>query len=359
MIVSSKGSAAPHSLDGDGANAQGGGGGSSLTAPSAAPNQSTGSVATGDAEHGRHEAATRAEVTVIMVSYNTRELTLIALETLYANAGDVTIDVVLWDNASHDGSAEAVAERFPQARLVASPVNLGFAAANNAAIVGVETEYLLLLNPDTETYPRAVENLLRFARANPQAGIVGGRTLNADGSLNFKSCWNRMTVWSLFCQATGLSKVFDGSRLFNPEAIGGWDRDTVREVDIVVGCLLMIKTDLWRELGGFQEKYFMYGEEADLCLRAAKLGYRPMITPDVEIVHHVGASYTYEEDKIVKVLKGRVTLIRDHWSKLMQPVGIGLMVIGAAVRAARAKIKEPSSSWRRVFARRDEWKRGY
>jgi N-acetylglucosaminyl-diphospho-decaprenol L-rhamnosyltransferase len=308
------------------------------------------------------------ELTVIMVSYNTRDLTLIALETLFANCGDVTMDVVLWDNASSDGSADAVAASFPTGvKLVRSPENLGFAAANNAAAATTRTPWLLLLNPDTETHPRAIENLLRFARAHPEAGIVGGRTVFADGSLNIASCWNRMTLWSLFCRAIGLSRIFPNSRWLNPEAIGGWRRDSVRHVDIVVGCFLMIRAQVWHELGGFKAKYFMFGEEADLCLRAAALGYRPMITPDAQIVHHVGASYSESEERIVKVLKGRVTLIRDHWNWFARPLGVGLLLLWVGLRQTTEGFRPQSRSssvnagrpWQSVWYRRGEWLVGY
>lgn len=309
----------------------------------------------------------KSDLTVVMVSYNTRELTLIALDTLLRNAGDVSIDVVLWDNASSDGSADAVAQRFPEVKLVRSPDNLGFAAANNAAVAQTNTPWLLLLNPDTETHPGAVETLLDFAKANPAAGIVGGRTVFPDGSLNIASCWNKMTVWSLFCRATGLSRVLSGSRLFNPEAIGDWKRDTVREVDIVVGCFLLTSRDLWNRLGGFRTKYFMFGEEVDLCLRAAQLGYRPMITPDAQIVHHVGASYAASEERIVKVLKGRVTIIRDHWGGMRAPLGIGLLLIWAGMRSLVRSIgrtggtnaRKTPDPWVSVWHRRREWLAGY
>jgi len=304
-----------------------------------------------------------------MVSYNTRELTLRALETLLATTRDMAIEVILWDNASHDGSADAVAVNFPNVTLVRSEKNLGFAAANNAAARQANGEWLLLLNPDTETHDRAIQNLLSFGKAHPQAGIVGGRTLFADGSLNIASCWNRMTVWSLFCRATGLSRIFARSETFNPEAIGDWKRDSVREVDIVVGCFFLIPKVLWDQLGGFREKYFMFGEEIDMCLRAGELGYRPMITPDAEIVHLVGASYNGSDERIIKVLKGRVTLIRDHWSMPARILGIALIkswVAGqmlrntvALPRRDTAQEKSFDRRWKLVWSRRSEWLAGY
>jgi len=304
-----------------------------------------------------------------MVSYNTRELTLKALQTLLETTGDMAIEVILWDNASQDGSADAVAAKFPDVILVRSEENLGFAAANNAAARLANGEWLLLLNPDTETHDRAIQNLLSFGKAQPRAGIVGGRTVFADGSLNIASCWNRMTVWSLFCRATGLSRIFARSETFNPEAIGDWKRNSVREVDIVVGCFFLISKVLWDQLGGFREKYFMFGEEIDMCLRAGELGYRPMITPDAEIVHLVGASYNGNEERVIKVLKGRVTLIRDHWSMLARVLGIALIkswVAGQMLRntsalpgRGTAQDKSADRKWKQVWARRGEWLAGY
>lgn len=306
------------------------------------------------------------EVTIIMVSFNTRELTLKALETLYANAGDVRIRVIVWDNASVDASSEAIAAAFPQADLIRSADNLGFAVANNKAAELVRSEWLLLLNPDTETHPRAVETLLRFAQANTGAGIVGGRTVFPDGSLNPASCWNKITMWSLFTCATGLARLFAGSSFFNPEGIGGWRRDTVRQVDIVVGCFLMTPTKLWRQLGGFHQKYFMYGEEADLCLRAIKAGYRPMITPDAQIMHLAGASTPQLAPKLIQLMKARATLVRDHWSPLTRPMGLALLLLWSfnhwlkslLLTVVNGKSRD-SDAWTGLWKKRQEWLRGY
>jgi GT2 family glycosyltransferase len=323
-------------------------------------------AASGSTEAGGAAASAVAEVTVIMVSYNTRELTLRAIETLRANAGDVTFHLVVWDNASHDGSADAIAEAYPDVELVRSAENIGFARANNRVAESADTEWLLLLNPDTETYPNAVEHLLRFAQANPGAGIVGGRTVFPDGTLNPSSCCNTMTVWSLFCSAVGLTFFFPESRLFNREGIGGWRRDSVRRVDVVVGCFLLISTRLWRELGGFRPEYVMYGEEHDLCLRAARLGYRPMITPEAQIMHIVGASTSHRPAKTVAVQRARATIIRQHWPRQRTRLGLALLWLWGALRYSAATVVkfatgrgEATRNWGEVWSRRSEWLAGY
>lgn len=309
-----------------------------------------------------------AELTVIIVSYNTRALTLKCLETLHAATRTTRFRTVVIDNASPDGSAAAIAAAFPQVELIASPENLGFAKANNVVAAAARTEWLLLLNPDTEVHEGAVDALAAFARAHPEAGITGGRTVFPDGSLNIASCWNRITPWSTFCMATGLTAVFRGSALFNPEGIGGWRRDSVRGVDIVVGCFLMIRRDLWAALGGFDLKYYMYGEEADLCLRARKMGYRPMITPEAQIMHLVGASSGKVSHKVVRVAKARATLIRDHWPGRQVPFGVSMIWLWGALRVLAAKTaalgggaraRAAAEKWTSVWATRRDWLAGY
>lgn len=306
-------------------------------------------------------------LTVIVVSYNTRDLTLKALGTLYETTKQTSIHTVVFDNASEDGSADAIAAAFPQVELIASQENLGFAKANNIVAAQASTEWLLLLNPDTECHAGAVDNLMAFSRANPQAGITGGRTVFPDGSLNIASCWMRITPWSAFCTATGLSTVFSGSALFNPEAMGNWQRDTVREVDIVVGCFMMLPRALWDELEGFDLRYFMYGEEADLCLRAKALGYQPMITPDAQIMHLVGASSKAQARKYSMIAKARMTLIRDHWPSAAVPYGRAMMQLWAGGRAAilalltsaTGKKRDAAGKWSEVWRDRHDWLQGY
>lgn len=308
------------------------------------------------------------ELTVIIVSYNTRELTLKCLETLYANTTRTRFHTVVLDNASADGSAEAVAAAFPQVEVIASKDNLGFARANNDVAAKAQSEWILLLNPDTEVYENGVDALLEFSRAHPEAGITGGRTFFPDGSLNPLSCQGEITLWSSLTRALGLTIVFKNSAFFNPEAYGDWQRDTVREVDIIVGCFLMAPKKLWDELGGFDLRYYMYGEDSDISLRAKKLGYRPMITPDARIMHLVGASSALKANKTVMVAKSRTTLIHDHWPAWKAPMGVALIWLWGALRTGAAqaaailpgeKHKLRAENWRLIWSRRKEWLTSY
>ena len=210
-------------------------------------------------------------LSILVISYNTRAMTLDCLRTVVAETR-TPYELIVLDNASADGSAEAIAAEFPEVRLIASPENLGFAEGNNVAARVARGEYLLLLNPDTLVLRGALDKLLGFARAEPQAGIWGGRTLFADGSLNPSSCWRRLDLWALAMRASGLAGLFRDSPVFNAEAYGGWRRDSPREVDIVTGCLFLIRRETWDRLGGFDPTFVMYGDEADLCRRAQAIG---------------------------------------------------------------------------------------
>ncbi len=306
-------------------------------------------------------------LSILIISYNTREMTVACVRSVFEQAEADGFEVIVLDNASTDGSAEALAREFgDRIRLIALTDNLGFAGGNNEAAKHARGEYLLLLNPDTLVLDHAIDHLLDFARASSEAGIWGGRTVFADGSLNPASCWRRATAWSMACQASGLARVFRRSAIFNPEAYGGWDRDSERTVDIVSGCFFLIRRELWETLGGFDLTYFMYGEEADLCLRARKHGIKPMVTPEATIVHYGGASEKVRADKIVRLLKAKSTLIRRHWPAVKAPLGIALLASWPWSRTAFVRLasivgrqSEAGNAWGEVWHRRREWIGGY
>lgn len=304
------------------------------------------------------------QITIIIVSYNTRQLTLEAIRSLREQTVETSYRLIVVDNRSDDGSPEAIESEFPDVTLLRPETNLGFAAANNLVAETADTPFILLLNPDTIVLDHAIDRLVAFAHANPDAGIWGGRTLYADRSLNPTSCWRRQTPWSLFCRAAGLAAACPRSSLFDPEGIGGWSRDSVREVDIVTGCFLLIRTELWHKLRGFDPAFFMYGEEADLCLRARAHGARPVVTPDATIVHYGGASERVRADKIVRVLDAKCRLIRRHWPTWQTPFGIAMMRLWTwrnavchrvLARLGRGSSAQAADEWTEVFQRRREW----
>lgn len=307
-------------------------------------------------------------VSIIIVSYNTCDYTVKCLESIFKETTEIDFEVIVFDNDSKDRTAETIAEKFPQVRLIANRENYGFAKANNIASQFACGKYLLMLNPDTVVLDHAIEKLYRFANAHPEVGIYGGKTFFSDGSLNPTSCFGRMTRWSLFCRAFGLSRLFKNSQFFNLESYGGWRRDSIKQVDIITGCFLMIRTELWRELNGFNPLFFMFGEEVDLCLRAAKLGYKPLYTPDATIIHYGGVSQFIKANRIVQVLCAEVTLIYEHWPKSQIGFGVTMLLIRAFIKSIgwrilalinHKKFGSDAVTWTEVWQRRNEWKKGW
>jgi N-acetylglucosaminyl-diphospho-decaprenol L-rhamnosyltransferase len=303
------------------------------------------------------------DVSVLLVTYRCRDEAAACLRSIYQTTEGANVEIVVLDNASGDGTVELVRSEFPGVRLLASPENLGFALGVNRAAEHATGEFVLLLNPDMEVHPGAIESLVAFARAHPEHGLYGGRTLDPGGTVNPGSCWGAPSLWSLFCFAALLSTTFKRSRLFDPESLGGWKRDTVREVDIVTGCLLLAPRALWEELGGFDTRFFMYGEDADLSFRAKALGYRPAITPDAVVTHEIGVSSATREDKLLLLFQGKATLLRKHWRGPRLRLGLRLLTAGVGVRALLALLgrrTDPrAAAWRRVWRERSHWLAGY
>jgi hypothetical protein len=313
------------------------------------------------------DRAVEPDISIIIVSYNTRVMTVECIRSVLAQTARTSCEIIVLDNASSDGSVEAIRVSFPQIELIASLENLGFARANNVAAARAHGRRLLLLNPDTVILNQAIDRLHEFAQANTHCRIWGGRTVFADGSLNPSSCWRDATLWSIFCIAAGLTKFKAG--FFNPEGYGGWKRDSVRAVDIVTGCFLLIDRELWQQLGGFDPQFFMYGEEADLCRRARELGAQPTITPAATIIHHGRASEPNYAEQRIKVLAGRITLMRRHHSGLtaffaralyLTLALLRLFAYGAAAAVfGGAHFRRQAKDWRDVWENRRRWIDGW
>ena len=315
--------------------------------------------------------AAEPAISIIVISYNTRDMTVACLRSIYDQT-ESPFEVVVVDNASTDGSVDAIrtefpADRHPNLKLVAETTNHGFARAHDVALPHAVAPWVLLLNPDTVVLDRGIDRLLDGARRTPEAGIWGGRTFFADGSLNPSSCAARMTLWSTVCTVTGLSSLFRGSAVLNPEGYGGWDRSDAREVDIVIGCLFLMRRADWDRLGGFDPVFVMYGEEADLCHRARRAGLRPRIVPEATIIHYGGASERVKADKMVRLMRAKVELMRRHLHPATRGLAVRLMARWPWTRwlawsalsvAGREGAAVKAATWREIWDRRAEWDHG-
>ncbi|CAN5275634.1 N/A [soil metagenome] len=298
-------------------------------------------------------------VSVVVVNFNTRDKTIECLYSVMNQGLGDDLELILVDNGSTDGSAEAIRLAFPAMTVIEAGENLGFARGVNLGARHASKHFVLLLNPDTVVLPGAIEAMLDFADAHPQYRMYGGRTLRPDGSVDPSSCWGAPTLWSLTSYALGLSTAFSGSRVFDPESLGSWKRDSVREVPVITGCLLLMSRSDWDALGGMDETFFLYGEDAEFSLRARREGLRPVIVPSATIVHEVGGSTASAGTKMCMVMAGKATYLQKSWPASSARLGVSLLQFGALLRGTAERAARRAPSWGIVWDRRRDWRGGY
>ncbi len=251
---------------------------------------------------------------VVLVNYNTKELTLRALEALDREIGvsPFEVEVILVDNASVDGSLEGVAARFPRVILLPSEVNLGFGRGNNLGVEVASGEILLFLNTDTEIRSGALPAIAGAFDRDGTVGAVGARLENPDGS-HQPSAILVPSLWRIFCEFFWLDRT--GLARFSGMFQNGFDPDSEQDIEAAHGAALAVRRDLFDEIGRFDPDYFMYFEEADLCTRIAERGYRIRYTPEAVVMHHVSASSGDRPWWFFRAMRNsRMTFVRKHLS---------------------------------------------
>lgn len=308
------------------------------------------------------------EVTAVVVTYRSARDITVCLDALERSLDGISSEIVVVDNASDDETPDVAKRACPRARLVCSPDNVGFARGCNLGTALARGRYVLLVNPDAVLREDTVTELLACAKRHADAGVVGGRALHADGSPDPRAWWGRPGPWSTFCFATGVSTAFPGHRLLDPESSVRWQGDE-RRVPVVSGALMLVEADLWRRLCGFDRAYFMYGEDVDLCLRAADEGRRVYVAPAATFHHRTGGSST-SVDKQVLLFRGKATLVRRRFPLGTRTASIALLASGVALRAVLARRTSVSPerqgrplvearTWAELWARRGEWLPGW
>jgi N-acetylglucosaminyl-diphospho-decaprenol L-rhamnosyltransferase len=226
-------------------------------------------------------------VSTLLVSFNTRDLLAPCLADLAAACAPLSpAPVIIVDNASRDGSADYLAQEFPDVQLIRSQVNLGFGRANNLALPEIRSKYLLLLNTDAFVPPDAVTETVSFMEANPDCGILGVRLVGRDGDLQ-PSCRYFPTPFNIFLARTGLARWFGSVRLVDDM---NWPHDEVRDCDWVPGCFYLVRRETIEQVGLFDPRFFLYFEEVDHCFAAKAANWRVVYYPHVSVVHIGGES---------------------------------------------------------------------
>ncbi|HLJ57457.1 MAG TPA: glycosyltransferase family 2 protein [Chthonomonadaceae bacterium] len=230
----------------------------------------------------------KPELSIAIVNWNTRDLLLGALESIYRSEG-VTPEVIVVDNASSDGSADAVRSCYPQVRLFANAWNAGYAAGNNQAIQSAEGDYVLLLNPDVLLPPTGLRRALDFMHSHPEAGALGVRQVHPDGRLQ-RSVRGFPTPGAVLWQLIGAARLLPSDRKFGAYRMTWFTYQSIAEVDQPMGTFLLLSAEAVARVGLLDEAFPIFFNEVDWCLRCKRDGWKIYFTPDVEIVHYGGAS---------------------------------------------------------------------
>ena len=229
-------------------------------------------------------------LSVVFLNYNTRDLTRQALSSVLAAAEGLEVEIFVVDNASVDGSADMVAEEFPQVKLIRNAANVGFAAGNNVALRQVTGEYVLLINTDTIVRRDALRTMVEFLDAHPEAGACGCKILDPDGTLQLDSRRGFPTPLAAFCKMSGLSRFFPKHPLIAHYHMTYLDPEQTAEVEVLSGSCMMVRKAAMDQVGLLDEDYFMYGEDIDWCYRFHQAGWKIYYVPTTSIIHFRGES---------------------------------------------------------------------
>ena len=299
------------------------------------------------------------EVSIAIVAYDAPGHLERCLASIVAQTRGCRYEIRVIDNG--DGRCEAlVRERFPQAVVVPSEGNIGFGAGCNRAAAGARAPHILFLNPDIRLLDDAISRLLAFARAKPEAGAWGGRTVTERGEFDGGNRIAPPSVKSLFFRGIGLTSLGMPRIAFDAE-------HRPRTAPVLCGGIFMMTRETWRQLGGFDESFFLYCEETDLFVRLQALGRQAWVHPAVTVVHDVGSGQQLSSARLTYRSQGEMHFLRKHWSPLKADLGGALIWTGAAWRYAggalfsgiSAKARKLRDAYGTIARRPSKWFGGY
>jgi len=273
------------------------------------------------------------DLSIIVVTWNGKRFVDENFGSILADLRGLSAEVIAVDNGSTDGTGDLIAERFPEVELIRSPQNVGFARGNNLAIQRSKGTYVCLVNPDVRVLAGCFRTLLNYLEQNPKVGVVGPKTFNADGSLQ-KSCMRAPSVWNSWCRALAMDRTPLGHwSPFGGLLMADFDHGRIRKVDVLNGAFLMVRRTAMDRVGLIDERFFMYGDDLDWCVRFGKAGWPVVFYPGAEIVHYGGGCssrapvYFY-----VEMNKANLQYFQKHHSWLAQKAFLVALLMHESIR---------------------------
>lgn len=301
------------------------------------------------------------KLSILIVSYNVRYYLEQCLRSVWKASAAHEVEVFIVDNASTDDSLGYLHRRFPKRdyphlHLIQNARNVGFGCANNQALAKASGEYVLFLNPDTLIPEDTLDECLRFADAHPDMGGLGVKMLNADGKFAFESRRGLPTPWTAFCKMSGLCSLFPRSRKFGRYYMRYLDKNKAERIEVLSGAFFMVRRERLQEIGGFDEDFFMYGEDIDLSYRLLKAGWNNYYLP-TPILHYKGESTHRSSFRYVHVFYDAMLIFfKKHYRHygLLLSIPIRSAIIGKGILSL---INQEAKDFRKYLAinrRRDD-----
>lgn len=230
------------------------------------------------------------DVSIVIVNYNVKAYLANLLDSIKKGSTGLNVQVIVIDNASIDGSIDYVEKRHPENIYIRNKKNLGFGRANNQSIDLIDSPYTLLLNPDTIIQENTLSTLIEFMNSNRKVGLATCRLLNADGSYSNDAIRNVPNLWSALMRILGITELFPNSKFAGSYFLAKEDPKEVIDVPVISGSFMFIRSELFKQLNGFDDRFFMYFEDTDLCFRVKEAGYEIKYVPNTSIIHFRGES---------------------------------------------------------------------
>ena len=273
------------------------------------------------------------DISILIVNWNTRELVCECLRSVYEHASHLAFEVIVVDNASHDGSCECIEEQFGQVKIIRSHENLGFAKGNNLAARHACGAYLLLLNPDTVSRPSSIKTLLEYAEARCDGGAWGGVCDLPDGTVDPGCRQLEPSLHQRFQDLFG----------YAARRVTHLDRSAAFEgnVPILSGAYMMVRAEVWQEVHGFDESFTLYAEETDLCYRIREAGYGIYMTGKSRILHNTGSGDPFDPKRMLHKTRGVMQFYRKHYTLLQATCAAVLIWLHSLERIVGSVIMTP------------------
>ncbi len=312
--------------------------------PATQPSISNNGVLDGTAASG---TAAQVALSVVILNWNARDYLVEALQSIVGQSWRCAVEVIVVDNASNlDDSVEMVRRDFPQAQLIAQPVNVGFSAGNNIGLRAARGRHIFFLNPDTVVHEGALDVLAEWMDAHPRAGVCGPKLLNPDGTLQ-KSCRAFPSFGAGLFRSTFLGRLFPNNRWTRSYLMEDFSHDREASVDWLSGAALCARREALEEVGVWDEDFFMYCEDVDLCYRMKAAGWDRVYVPQAVVTHRIGGSSDYAQGKAIR--RHHASMLRFYLKHHARGPGlllVPLAVLGIGLRALAAVAKLYWKYWK-------------